>query len=136
MTESKSRIRRRSRSFSISRDAVRDTRLSMEARGLLSLLLSYDDGWVFRASHLQKMASTGRDRYRRMLNELMEHGYLEITSTKNAKTGQFSGTEWNVMDEPDTARGPENPAVGQTGPLREYTQYKGAPLDQLLEDWD
>lgn len=70
-------------------DAMRDKRLSIEARGLLALLMTYSDEWVFIKEHLQEIAGIGRDKFERVMGELISEGYVERVLTREAETGSF-----------------------------------------------
>jgi hypothetical protein len=56
--------------------AVNDPNLDLKARGLLLLMLSKPDGWVFRERSLAKQAGVGRDQLRAAIQRLMEAGYV------------------------------------------------------------
>ena len=111
-------VRRNSGYTAIPNAVARDESLSIEARGLLCLLMSYADGWTFRASHIQKMCGVGRDKYQGMARQLRDAGYLSIEPQQDEK-GQFSGHVWVINDtpEPPENRVPENTAVGKQSPL-------------------
>lgn len=74
---------------------ARDRRLSLEARGLFSLLMSFPDNWVFRSKHLRDNGRCGRDRMQRMLRELREAGYLTIEKLRATDgSGRMVGSRW------------------------------------------
>jgi biotin operon repressor len=59
--------------------AINDERLDLKARGLLLLMLSKPDGWVFRERHLAQIAGVGRDQLRAAMATLIETGYVVRT---------------------------------------------------------
>ncbi len=59
--------------------AVNDDRLDLKSRGLLLLMLSKPDGWVFRERHLAQIAGVGRDQLRAAMATLIETGYVVRT---------------------------------------------------------
>lgn len=59
--------------------AVNDERLDLKARGLLLLMLSKPDGWVFRERHLATVAGVGRDQLRAAMQTLIDAGYVVRT---------------------------------------------------------
>jgi hypothetical protein len=63
---------------------VRDERLSLEARGLLAQIMSHRPGWVMSISSIAAQNKISKDRVRRILGELMSHGYL----TRSEKQGK------------------------------------------------
>ena len=56
--------------------AINDDRLDLKSRGLLLLMLSKPDGWVFRERHLAQSAGVGRDQLRAAMATLIETGYV------------------------------------------------------------
>jgi len=89
--------------------AVDDERLDLKARGLLLLMLSKPDGWVFRERHLAKVAGVGRDQLRAAMQTLIEAGY--VVRSKEAKDGNPPVTVTRVYDVPQAA-GVGFPEVG------------------------
>jgi hypothetical protein len=79
--------------------AMRDNSLSIEARGLLALLMTYSDSWTFIVSHLQSVTGVGRDKLRGMLKELEAAGYV-VREVIRGETGKLKGTEWVIVDDP------------------------------------
>lgn len=91
--------------------AMRDDDLSIEARGMLALLMTYSDEWIFQRNHLMQVACVGRDRFQRIMRELIDAGYVSREAMREID-GRVSGSTWVINDAPD--REPENPAVGDT----------------------
>ena len=56
---------------------LNDTRLSLEARGLLAYLLSKPNHWRVNSRALVHISPAGRDKIQRILRELERYGYLE-----------------------------------------------------------
>ena len=90
---------------------LRNESLSLRARGLLSLMLSYSENWVFYKSHLQKVACLGRDAFDSAWSELIEAKYLKISNLIDQDSAQADIFFMADQDE-KTA---ENP-VGQIQP--------------------
>lgn len=78
-----------------------DQRLSMEARWLLGYLLSKPDNWTVRMGDIAKKGVCGRDKARRMINELVDHGYAEKDQPR--EDGRFSKLSLVIYDEPKEA---------------------------------
>lgn len=77
-----------------------DARLSWEARGLLSFLLSKPDHWVINVKHLiNESPSAGRDKIYSMLKELEDSGYL-TQERKRDNQGHWGETERVVHELP------------------------------------
>lgn len=97
------RSRRTGRAYAaIPNAAMRDQALSIEARGLLALLMTYADDWTFVFEHIQNIAQVGRDKLRNMLRELEAAGYV-TREVIRGEGGRVSGTEWVITDEPGSA---------------------------------
>lgn len=120
----RNRLRRPDRAYATIPNAVaRDANLSIEARGVLILLMTYADNWEFRADHIRTVAGgIGRDKFARIMRELSDAGYVE-RRTKQGNDGKLGGSEWIIRDEPD--RLTENPSLGGTDPLK--TRQSGKP---------
>ena len=82
---------KKERNFTImSNIHLRDEKLSLKAKGLLSYLLSLPDDWQIYLCELTKHSTDGRDSIRSAITELEENGYL----TKKQKTdskNRFAG---------------------------------------------
>jgi hypothetical protein len=101
---------------------LRDTRLSIEARGALAMMLSYPSNWQVTSTWLCQMAGVGRDKARAILGELEQFGYC-IRARLRKKDGQLGQVEYLFTDEPAaiadaTAPGPENPSVEEARPWK------------------
>ena len=64
---------------------LRDKRMSLKAKGLLSFILSLPLDWDYSLDGLEKICKEGKDSIRSALNELKLYGYLVIKKTKNEK---------------------------------------------------
>lgn len=98
---------------------LKDPRLSLEAVGLLSKMLSLPDGWDYTVSGLVRLCNCGRDAVRTTLMELEATGYLVRERQRDDK-GRLRGMEYVIyeapqgVDAPDAAASPasENPTLG------------------------
>ena len=54
----------------------KDKRLSMKAKGLLSMMLSFSDDWQYSLKGLATICGDGLSSVRSGINELEEHGYV------------------------------------------------------------
>ena len=66
---------------------LRDKNLSLKAVGLLSKMLSFNDGWQFSTRGLAALCKEGPDAILSALKELEKNGYL-VRSEKNACLGR------------------------------------------------
>lgn len=66
----------------------KDKKLSLKAKGLLSLMLSLPDSWNFSLMGLTSICIESKDTIRKILNELKNNRYLKIIE-KRAENGRF-----------------------------------------------
>ncbi len=86
--------------------AARDGRLSLDTRGLLTMMLSYPSSFRFSVEVLLEELNRnkpddeppiGEKALRRMTTQLRTAGYLEIKSLYDEKTRTYKGKEWHVF---------------------------------------
>ncbi len=70
------RVTHNERYVVIANDMLRDNALSLKAKGLLSLMLTMDDNFDFTISYLATMCKETRQAIARILDELIEQGYV------------------------------------------------------------
>ena len=61
----------------------KDRRLSLKAKGLLSLMLSLPDNWDFSMTGLTSICIESRDTIRKILNELKNNKYLKVVESRD-----------------------------------------------------
>ena len=93
------RIHKNSNFTVMSNYHFKEKKMSLKAKGLLSLMLSLPDDWNYSISGLVTLSKDGKDSVMSALGELETFGYLERTRLVNSK-GQFSGIEYNIFEEP------------------------------------
>ena len=77
----------------------REKKMSLKAKGLLSLMLSLPDDWNYSISGLVTLSKDGKDSVMSALAELEKFGYLSRERIVNSK-GQFAGVEYNIYEQP------------------------------------
>lgn len=82
----------------------KEKKMSLKAKGLLSLMLSLPDDWDYSVAGLATLSKDGKDSIMSALQELEKFGYLTRVRMTNEK-GQFTGIEYNIYEQPQT----ENP---------------------------
>lgn len=108
------RIRHTKCYTSIANSAIQDKRLSLKARGLHHLLLSYPNNWEVNAKHLVEQSDKdGRDAIYSALKELIKFGYIK--KIKHRKDGgKFKDVSYDVFELPNTEKpNTENPEMAQ-----------------------
>ena len=77
----------------------KERKMSLKAKGLLSLMLSLPDDWNYSISGLVVLSKDGKDSVMSALAELEKFGYLTRVRQVNSK-GQFDGIEYNIYEQP------------------------------------
>lgn len=77
----------------------KEKKMSLKAKGLLSLMLSLPDDWDYSIAGLASLSKDGKDSVMSALAELEKFGYLTRTRMVNDK-GQFAGVEYNIYENP------------------------------------
>ena len=96
---------------------LRNTKLSLKAKGLLSLMLSLPEDWDYTTKGLAKICKDGVDSICSTVNELEEHGYVIRERIGNAK-GQLTDIQYTILEQPKPPQpGQEEPEQGNTAQL-------------------
>lgn len=77
----------------------KEKKMTLKAKGLLSLMLSLPDDWNYSVSGLVTLSKDGKDGVMTALAELEKFGYLTRERVVNNK-GQFAGIEYNIYEQP------------------------------------
>ena len=93
---------------------LRDERLSLKAKGLLSMLLSLPDDWEISIRGLASIVTDGVGAVQTGINELIEAGYI-VRRRQHADTGAFAGFEYIIHEVPPCTENPYtvNPYTGK-----------------------
>ena len=81
---------------------LRNTSLSLKAKGLLSLMLSLPDNWDYTTKGLASICKDGIDSICSAVKELEQHGYIVRERVRNNK-GQLTTIEYTILEQPKTA---------------------------------
>ena len=93
---------------------LRDKRLSLKAKGLLSQMLSLPEDWDYTLTGLSYINRESKDAVRSAVNELEKYGYIERRQTTNER-GKFSVNEYVIHEspvEPEAEQDAESPLSG------------------------
>lgn len=114
----------RTRDYTVmSNHHLRDKRLSLKAKGLLSQMLSLPDDWDYTLSGLAYINRESKDAIRSAVNELERAGYVQRHQTTNA-SGKFSVNEYIIYERPVSGNpSPEKPSSDNPTP--------GKPLQDI-----
>lgn len=80
-----------------------DKKISLRAKGLLSLMLSLPDDWNYSIAGLTNYTKDGKDAIMTILKELEDNNYLVRTQLTNDK-GQFAGYDYDIYEVPQTEK--------------------------------
>lgn len=87
----------------------KEKKMSLKAKGLLSLMLSLPDNWDYSINGLVTLSKDGRDSVMTALQELEKFGYLKRTQLINEK-GHFAGYDYDIFECPQNLEpNSENP---------------------------
>ena len=87
----------------VPREPISDERLSFEALGLLTFLLSRPDDWRVHLEQLRQRGGVGREKIQQMIRNLIDCGYVVRQQARDIATKQFGPFEYVVYDEPQVA---------------------------------
>lgn len=80
----------------IPNEAMQDSKLTFEARGLLAMLLSMPADWEVHKSWVAKESPAGKDKINSIFNELEKAGYIRREEGQR-KFGQFASDDYFVF---------------------------------------
>jgi hypothetical protein len=92
---------------------LRDTRLTLEARGALAFILSFPSDWQFALAWFCRQQGIGRDRARRIIKEHVAAGYC-TRSQERMPSGSWGAITYTFTDEPAPLT--ENPPAAEPAP--------------------
>ena len=78
---------------------LRNTDLSLKAKGLLSLMLSLPEEWDYTTKGLARICKDGVDSICAGVRELEDHGYVAQERVRNAN-GQLGAIEYTILEQP------------------------------------
>ena len=78
---------------------LRDKRLSLKAKGLLSQMLSLPEDWDYTLAGLCYINRESKDAIRTAIRELEEAGYIRRRQTIDSG-GKFAGNEYTIYERP------------------------------------
>lgn len=81
----------------ITNAALRDTNLSLKAKGLLALMLSEHDGWNFTIKGLSAKCKEGVDAVAAIVKELEAQGYV-MRRRERSTAGHFAAATYTIYE--------------------------------------
>ena len=120
---------------------LRNTELSLKAKGLLSLMLSLPENWDYTTKGLAAICKDGIDSISSCIRELEKHGYIIRERMRNEK-GQLTTIEYTILEQPKSAPPErekpirENPVLdipAQAEPIQENTALLNTNKSNIKE---
>ena len=102
---------------------LRNTELSLKAKGLLSLMLSLPEDWDYTTKGLSCICRDGVDSINTTIKELESNGYVLRRRLRNEK-GQLTTTEYTIFEKPQTIDIGDTPPKGENPILDKSKQDK------------
>ena len=106
---------------------LKDTALSLKAKGLLSMFLSFPDDWNYSTRGLASICKEGVEAIGNTIKELEKAGYILRRQLRGAN-GRITDTEYVIYERPQT---PDPPAPEDDSP---YTPPDTGAPDTALPD--
>ena len=97
---------------------LRDTSLSLKAKGLLSLMLSLPEGWDYTTKGLACICKDGVDSICSTVKELENAGYVQRRRLRN-ELGHLTEVEYTILEKPVRPDSTENPPKAGKAPKRD-----------------
>lgn len=120
----------------IPNDWVRDDRLSLEARGLLAQIMSHRPGWNLSVRSIAAQNGIGKQKVRRIIEELMSYEYLE-RSEKQGKDEKGRMTSYDYITRDPAPRTGE-PRTGKPptgiGPTKNTIQKNTNQIEEQSKE--
>ena len=122
----------------IPNDWLRDRRVSLEARGLLAQIMSHRPGWNLSINSIAHQNNVGRDKVRRILDELIGAGYLERSESQSHNDkGHLAGYDYITCDPSALAQEPHKAEPHKVEPTKaNEPPKKTIPKEHYLEQED
>lgn len=120
--------------YVLNRNISEDKRLGWSARGLLVYLLGKPDNWKVSVAALvnetaEAGTKSGRDTVYKLLNELIEAGYIERRQVSNA--GRFGGIDYIVSEQSQNLISPNSRELDDVNVSFEDEQLTEEPHTDL-----
>lgn len=114
---------------------INDCKLSLQAKGLLTVMLALPNDWQFYEVDLIKRSTNGRDAVRAVIKELQAAGYI-IKEQGRKDGGKFSRPDFVVHERPVTMSppSPDNPATDKPATGKPATENPTLLSNNLLSN--
>lgn len=133
------RVKKENNYVMLDKHFLDNEKISLKAKGLLALLLSYPNDWQFYEKEIIKHTSDEKTSLSSGLKELMQNGYVVRQRYRNEK-GQFKGYVYDVYETPKSenpkSENPksENPTSGKRPLLNNNITNNNLTKNNLIKD--
>ena len=110
---------------------LKDSNLSLKAKGLLSMMLSLPDEWNYTTRGLAAICKEGVDAIGKTLKELELAGYI-IRRQLRGKDGRISDTEYTIFEKPRKPSPPGTASPDTENPYRTFPFAQSASNAAIL----
>ena len=108
--------------------------ISLKAKGLLALLLSYPDNWQFYKAEIVQHTTDKENSLNSGLKELIENGYI-VRKQRKDENGKFEGYEYHVYEKPSTEKpSTEKPSTEKPSTEKPSTEKPSTEKPILLNN--
>jgi len=111
---------------------LKDTGLSLKAKGLLSMFLSFPEDWNYSTRGLAAICKEGVEAIGNTIRELEKAGYI-VRRQLRGERGRITDTEYTIYEHPQK---PKPPAPDTEGPEPDTAQPDTGNPDKVSPDTD
>ena len=117
----------------MSNQHLKDKRLTLKAKGLMSVMLSLPENWDYTLRGLSAISKEGVDAVSEAVKELERSGYV-IRNRKRDERGRLSGTEYLIYEDCHMNSQPAQDAPKPEKPKRENPRLENPVQEKPVQE--
>ena len=117
----------------MSNQHLKDKRLTLKAKGLMSVMLSLPENWDYTLRRLSTISKEGVDAVSEAVKELERSGYV-IRNRKRDERGRLSGTEYLIYEDCHMNSQPAQDAPEPEKPKRENPRLENPVQEKPVQE--
>lgn len=117
----------------MSNQHLKDKRLTLKAKGLMSVMLSLPENWDYTLRGLSAISKEGVDAISEAVKELERSGYV-IRNRKRDERGRLSGTEYLIYEDCHMNSQPAQDAPKPEKPKRENPRLENPVQEKPVQE--
>lgn len=117
----------------MSNQHLKDKRLTLKAKGLMSVMLSLPENWDYTLRGLSAISKEGVDAISEAVKELERSGYV-IRNRKRDERGRLSGTEYLIYEDCHMNSQPAQDAPTPEKPKRENPRLENPVQEKPVQE--